>query len=287
MKPNIGVIGNGFVGNALVRGFLLDANLKIYDKDRKKAVNTLEETVNKSDYLFICLPTPMTKADGGETDLSIIQGFIDEIAPKVAGTNKIIIIKSTVIPGTTKKLAEKYPDIRFCFCPEFLTARVAYLDLINASRTILGGPPDVTKELEEQIFRQRFPGMAIFHTDYTSAEMTKYMCNLFFATKVTFCNEFYDIIQYFGLNYDEIIEMVLADGRIGRSHYKVGESSNDSCRGFGGTCFPKDINAMIHLCKKINIPTDVLEAVWKVNKRVRPIKDWDWANNKSAVSEIK
>lgn len=283
MKPNIGIIGNGFVGNAMVRGFILDAYLKIYDK--YKPIDSLEETVKKSDYIFLCLPTPMKNVDGGEIDLTVIDGVIEEIAPMVSGSRKIVIIKSTVIPGTTQNYAEKYPEIRFCFCPEFLTARQAYLDFINAARHIFGGPPDITHELEQQVFKPRFPSGNFFHTDYTSAEMAKYMSNLFFATKISFCNEFYDIIQHFGLNYNEIISMVLADGRIANSHTTV--PGHEDKRGFGGTCFPKDLNAIIHLCNKIGIPTDILDAAWNVNKRVRPRKDWDWADNKSAVSNPK
>lgn len=282
MKPNIGVIGNGFVGNAIVRGFLLHANIKVYDKNQI-GTDSLRDTVEQSDYIFLCLPTPMKNIEGGEIDLSIISSVIEEIQPWVEKTNKIVIIKSTVAPGTTEGYAKKYPKTNFCFCPEFLTARQSYLDFINAARHIFGGPIEITKRLETNVFKDRFPGGHFFHTDYTSAELAKYMSNLFFACKVAFCNEFYDIIDHFGGNYDEIKAMALADGRIGNSHMDV--PGNDGQRGFGGTCFPKDLNAIIHMCKKLGIPTDVLEATWKLNKRVR--KDWDWARSASAVSNPK
>ena len=285
MQPKIGVIGNGFVGNALVRGFMLDAEIRVYDKDRRRSNNTLEDTVLNSDYIFICLPTPMKKVEGGEIDLSIISSVIEEIHPMVANTRKILIIKSTVVPGTTKGFADKYQDTRFCFCPEFLTARQANLDFINSSRIIFGGPPDVTQELEEVVFKPRFPAGHFFRTDYTSAEMVKYMCNCFFAVKVLFCNEFYDIIQHFGLDYNEIKAMFLADGRIGNSHCNVNFGIDS--RGVAGTCFPKDMNAIIHLCKDLGLHADILETAWKVNLRIRPREQWDWAENSSAVSNNK
>lgn len=280
MRPRIGIIGNGFVGSAIVRGFLLHADIKVHDKNQIET-DSIEDTVNGSDYIFMCLPTPMREIEGGEIDLSIMDSVVKEIQPLVSKTKKIVIIKSTVIPGTTKSYAEKYPDVRFCFCPEFLTARQSYLDFINASRHIFGGPKDVTEELESVVFRPRFPAGHFFHTDYTTAEMAKYGSNLFFACKVAICNELYDITQALGINYEDVKQMMLADGRIGNSHMDV--PGHDGDRGFGGTCFPKDINAIIHMCRKMDVKTDVLNAVWKLNKRIR--KSWDWAKSKSAVSK--
>lgn len=279
-RPRIGVIGNGFVGSAIVRGFLLDADIKIYDK-YQSGLDSLEETVGGSQYIFVCVPTPMTQVDGGKIDLSIMDSVIQDVVPLVRNTRKILIIKSTVLPGTTQRYTEQYPGVRFCFCPEFLTARQAYLDFINAARHIFGGPREITEEVEKNLFRPRFPAGHFFHTDYTSAELAKYFSNLFFATKVAFCNEFYNIVKAFGRNYDEVKAMVLADGRIGNSHMDV--PGQDGNRGFGGTCFPKDINAIIFLCEELGIDTSILKAVWTSNKRVR--EDWDWANSKSAVSQ--
>ena len=281
VKPKIGVVGNGFVGKALVRGFMLDADIKIHDKFQSDT-DSLEKTVAHSNYIFLCLPTPMKSVEGGEIDLSTMNSVVEEISSEIAGSDKILIIKSTVIPGTTQSYIDKYKSVRFCFCPEFLTARQAHLDFINAARHIFGGHPDITKELDTQLFRPRFPGGHFFHTDPTSAELVKYMSNLFFAVKIAFCNEFYDIINAFGCDYSKIQAMVLADGRIGNSHMTV-PSQSDGLRGFGGTCFPKDMNAMIHLCKKMGIPTDILEAAWKNNLRVR--EDYDWGRSKSAVSK--
>ena len=126
MKKNIGIIGNGFVGKAIVNGFALHANVLVYDKDPNRTINSLEEVVNKSNYVFISVPTPMESVEGGKIDLSIIDNVFNDIVSceKHEGfsyDNVLFVIKSTVVPGTTQKYREMYPDLRIVFNPEFLT----------------------------------------------------------------------------------------------------------------------------------------------------------------------
>ena len=173
---NIGIIGNGFVGSAIAAGFGLHANVRIYDKDKRKTLHTIEETLNNSDYVFVGVPTPMEFVDGGKIDLSIMHSVFDDIVRVSKNPDTIFIIKSTVIPGTTKMFQEKYPSLKIVFNPEFLTERSANLDFINTSRIILGGPPEYTQKVTE-LYRDRFPYTKIIETDPTSAEMIKYMCN--------------------------------------------------------------------------------------------------------------
>ncbi len=134
-KYKIGIIGCGFVGSAVAYGFSLHSEIRIYDKFQITP-NTLEETVNESDFLFVCVPTPMD--DNGKQDLSAVYDALDSIS-RVTNGSKITILKSTILPGTTRKLAERFPTLRLVFNPEFLTERTAKLDFINSARIILGG----------------------------------------------------------------------------------------------------------------------------------------------------
>jgi len=277
MKPRIGICGWGFVGKAVTHGFCLHADLKIYDK-YQTGLNTLEETIKESDYLFICVPTPMN--NDGSQDLSCIYDVMENIN-KLNVTGKIIIIKSTVIPGTTRKIAKKYPNHFFVFNPEFLTERSAKLDFINTARIILGGSTHLALDSVEKMYRIRFTHTPIYKTSYEGAELVKYTNNCFFALKISYLNEIYEICQKLGLDYNELKNMFLADQRIGNSHCDV--PGHDGGKGFGGKCFIKDINALTKWANGMGINLDTLEAAIKVNKRIRLDKDWE--NIKGATTK--
>ena len=269
---DIGIIGFGIVGQALAYGFsqpeVADKyHIKYYDKFKESS--TLEDVVGDSEFIFICLPTPM-KADESGIDLSIIEEAIAQIAKKTGSSDKIIIIKSTIVPGTTASFEKKYPQSNFCFNPEFLTEANYLDDFLNADRTIVGANNDLISRRVIALFRQRFPHMKIFQTDTTTAEMVKYMANAFLSTKVIFGNEMFDICQTLGIKYEEVKAMVAADKRIGPSHMDVTTS-----RGFGGKCFPKDMVALIGRAKDLGLEPKLLETVWSLNKKVRKVHDWE------------
>lgn len=265
--PTIGIIGFVFLGRAMAHGFALHANINIYDK-YDDSYDSLTETVNESDFLFVGVPTPMS--DDGSQDLSNIYDAIDNIN-HVAAESKIIVLRSTIIPGTTRKVAEKYPLHRFAFFPEFLTERSAKLDFINAARLIFGGDEETTSALEE-LFKPRFPHTPVYKTSWEGAEMAKYMANCFFAVKISFLNEMYDAAQKLNVDYDELRNMWLSDFRIGNSHTDV--PGHDGNRGYGGKCFPKDVNALIKWAQENNVDMDMCVAANQVNERVRENKDW-------------
>jgi UDPglucose 6-dehydrogenase len=265
-KVNIGIIGYGMVGQAVAYGFS-NSNIFIYDKF--KASDTLENVIKNSDYIFICLPTPI-KEDGSGIDLSIFDKNIAEITKHTNGTDKIVILKSTVIPGTTKRYINKYPNTLFCFNPEFLTERAFLQDFIITDRVIIGTNNSLIFRKVSSIYQSIMPNTPIFETDPTSAEMVKYMANCMLATKVVFANEMYDLCQKLNINYDEVKKMVIADKRMGSSHLDI-----TSMRGFGGKCFPKDLLALRGLAKKLNVDTTILDAVWKKNLKVRKVHDWE------------
>jgi UDPglucose 6-dehydrogenase len=282
---NIGIIGNGFVGSAIAAGFALHAKVRVFDKDQKKSIDSLFDVVNFSDIVFVSVPTPMTHVEGGKIDLKIMDSVFDEIVSlekldKFSFDDVIFVIKSTVTPGTTARYQQKYPGLRIVFNPEFLTERSARLDFINASRIVLGGH-DLDVDTVEELYIDRFPHTKIIKTDSGSAEFIKYMCNTFFATKLSFMNEMYIACNAFGGNWSSVMDGFMADGRIGNSHVDV--PGHDGDFGYGGKCFPKDINAFIGFFESIGVEPTILNASWERNLSVRT--NYDWAKIKGAVSE--
>ena len=262
MSKVIGIIGNGFVGEALAFAFSSSYKVKVYDVIKKKSIDSLESTLN-SDFVFVCLPTPMN-SDGSQ-DLTFIEDFFSK---NFKYENPIYIIKSTILPGTTKSLSLKYPNLKIIFSPEFLTARNAKLDIITQSRIIIGSEKKNLSNEVEKLFNDRFKNKNIIKTDTITAEYIKYMNNNFFATKVSLMNEFYRFAKILGVNWEEALNGFVSDQRIGDSHLDV--PGPDGKLGFGGACFPKDINAFIKFSKKNKINMNILEAAWKTNLEVRP-----------------
>lgn len=272
-KHKIGIIGNGFVGQAIANAFALTNPLKIHDKDLRRGPDSLFETVTNSDIIFVCVPTPMNTRSGNKIDLSIIDSIFEDIRKlKIDLKDKVFVVKSTVIPGTVDTLIDASKGVRLVFNPEFLTERSANLDFINATRIVLGGASADVRIVEE-MYVERFPHKRIIKTDTKTSEFIKYVCNCFFATKVTFMNEMYEMATELGLDWEKIMEGFVTDGRVGNSHLDV--PGHDGSLGFGGKCFPKDINAMINFYEENNINPTVLKAVWRKNTEVRKNKDWE------------
>lgn len=277
-KISIGVVGNGFVGSAIVKGFLQYNDVKVYDANESKASHSLEEVI-KQDVVFVCLPTPMFK-DTFECDTSYIINFFNKVITFTYNPNTVFVIKSTVPIGTTDYLCNKFNPLKIVHSPEFLTARTALIDFITPSRNIVGGKDENDIETVKKLYEYRFPGVKCFTMSSNESEFVKYFTNTFFATKVSFFNEMFLLVDKLGLSWNNILEGVMSDGRIGISHYQV--PGHDGDFGFGGTCFPKDINAFIKTFEKNEINPIVLKSVWERNKTVRKNKDWE--KSKSAVT---
>ena len=292
-KYKIGIIGNGFVGSSVAFGFSAqtgcDANVKIYDKDRSKGTHELEEVNNTSDFVFLSVPTPSNP--DGSISLDIIYDVFEEIHNVIdytkpgdsCDTQPIILLRSTVTPGTTREIQKKYPLMRIVFNPEFLTERSAKLDFINQSRFIIGGSPG-DSDAVEKLFKWRFgESTPVIKTDYETSELIKYMNNTFFATKVSFLNEMYQIAEKCGANWEDAVEGFVRDGRVGHSHMNV--PGPDGHFGFGGSCFPKDIQAMIHFADSLGIWAHVLKGAWHTNCDVRPEADWEKLKGRAIVDD--
>lgn len=297
MNKSIAVIGQGFVGGSITtvfseHGFEVLAHDKtgkvspggkrpmttrgLHACDTKEFVEACESFVDFSKVYFVCLPTPMY--EDGSADLSIVEGVLDEMAA-VPG-NRIAVVKSTVPPGSTEKWNKKYEStgLRIVFNPEFLTEANALDDMRNQNRIVIGGPRPWINSVK-QVFQTAFPKVPVIKTSSTTAEMVKYVTNNFLTVKVSFANEMSQICEALDstgldVDYDKVIEYAKYDPRLGTSHWSV--PGPDGARGYGGHCFPKDINAMIDVAKKNGVDPKILTAAWEKNLEVRRPEHRDW-----------
>ena len=279
-KYKVGIVGQGYVGKALKVGFKSD-NIEIntYDKylSDQSTVKDLNELTLSSNIIFICVPTPMKK--NGECFTGIVEEVIKDINIS-ADNKKTVIIKSTVPPGTTEKLNEIYKNISLIFNPEFLTEANFLDDFKNQKYIILGGN-NKDLDLVENLYSIIFPEIKINRTTSINAEIVKYFLNTYLATKVSFANEMKILCDHVNADYNQIVNLVIQDNRIGKSHLMV--PGPDGMLGFGGSCFPKDINALLTFSKSLNIEMSVIESAIKANLKVRPERDWEKLLNRSVI----
>ncbi len=287
LKQKIGIVGNGFVGSAVQYGFSpnvgVDAEVRVYDVNPNKSTHTLEETVNESDFIFLSVPTPSNK--NGSINIDILDNALNDIN-EVSERDNIVLIRSTIVPGTTRELQSKYHQLNLLFNPEFLTERSAKFDFINQSRFIVGSSGQALNmmcaERFTDLIRDRFGDcVAVLETNYETAEMIKYMSNCFFATKVSFMNEMYQIAEKSNVNWDDAVAGFVADGRIGHSH--LGVPGPDGNFGYGGHCFPKDVKALIEVAKDLDVKPIMLKATDAKNFNTRIDKDWESMKGRAVI----
>ena len=276
----IGIIGQGFVGNAVYQKFKNYFDVLTYDLDESKSNSTKEDLLFKCNTIFLCLPTPMNT--DGSCNVDILQRELENIdlITDNQEIKKTIVIKSTVSPGTTDKWNSSYESLDIVFNPEFLTEANAVEDFNNQNRIILGGPRPATTELR-RMYSKVFPKAHIIKTDSTHAEMVKYLTNSFLATKVSFANEIYQICDKLNIDYDKVVEYATLDDRLGKSHWNVPGPDGDF--GFGGHCLPKDLSALIYLAMSLDTETNVLNAVEETNDVVRNDRDWENMKGRAVV----
>jgi len=275
----IGVIGAGFVGGA-VRDFFTNhgEEVLVFDVDVTKKTAELEELVVDDGLIFVAVPTPMN--ENGKCNTRIVELTVERIDAIAIqkGVRVHVVLKSTVPPGTSKGLITN--NVNVVFNPEFLTEANAYQDFVNQKHIILGGK-DPWKV--EQLYRKFFPSATIFMLESpTDAEMVKYMTNTFLATKVAFSNEMWQICNAVGANHELVTMALSLDERLGTTHWKV--PGPDGHFGFGGTCFPKDINAIISVAETHQLVPSLLQSVWAKNLELRPERDWEQLKGR-AVTE--
>ena len=273
---NIGIIGQGYVGTALKEGFQDFYQVETYDKyDLGKSTHSkISDIVELSDVIFVCVPTPMRQ--DGSCYTGIVEEVIREINENANG--QIVVIKSTVPPGTTDRINQEYTHSTVIFNPEFLTEANFIQDFKNQSRIILGGDRKGTN-IVRQIYSRIFPNATIVKTGAKHAEMVKYFTNCFLATKVSFANEMYNVCQQLDLDYDKIVEYATYDERLGKSHWAVPGPDGDF--GYGGHCLPKDLSAIVSEFDTYGL----LEAVEQVNDQVREDRDWEHMVGRAVLEE--
>lgn len=260
----IGIIGVGMVGGAVKRYFEQQKKqIKIFDTHKKLGS---EKEVNEADIIFICVPTPYSDT-ANAFDLSCLREAISSLK-----SGKIIVLKSTMLPGTTEAFQREFPQHCFSYNPEFLTEATADQDMSYPDRQIIGYTEKsfpIAKDL-----LQLFP-LAPFERVIPSseAEMVKFFGNTWFATKVAFANQMYDLCQKIGVDYELVKESTSADKRIGRTHLDI---FHKGYRGYGGKCLPKDIKALIGFADREGVSLNIHKAAESVNNsllQMQEIKD--------------
>jgi nucleotide sugar dehydrogenase len=229
----IGLIGKGFVGNAIYENLKKEYDFLIYDKDPKKSsVINVEELTHNTDVIFVALPTPMDES--GVCDLSIVFDCFAQISCWY--NDNIIVLKSTVPPGTCEKLKTIYPNVKIVFSPEFLTEANSIDDFCKSNRIILGGENEDVATCAE-IFQKVFPNKNYLYTSHSTAEMVKYFINNFLAIKVSFANEMCEICNKSNIDYGEVLDLALYDSRIGKK--PLGSPRPRRIQGFWWNLFSK------------------------------------------------
>mgnify|MGYP003144408970 CR=1 FL=1 len=251
IKKKVAIAGFGMVGGALEK--VLD-NPILYDPP--KGIGSKSE-LNEADIVFICVPTPYKNG----FDLSIVIETLNQL-----NESKIVVLKSTILPGTTDHLQKEYPQHRFLFNPEFLTEASADQDARYPDRQILGYTQRSYTACTEVM---NLLPLAPYETIMPAkeAEMVKYFNNTWFATKVIFANQMYDLAEKMGIDYDAVKEGASADKRMtGTSHLEI---FHKGYRGYDGKCLPKDTKALIWWADKNNIDMSLLKEVERVNAKIR------------------
>lgn len=258
----VGIMGLGMVGGATyryfekLRGLVPGETLLGYDPV-KEGYDDLAP-LQLADIVFVAVPTPYLTGEDGKVgfDLSYVRQAIAALEGE-----KVVVIKSTVLPGATDQLQDEFPQHKILFNPEFLTEVTADQDMSYPDRQLIGTTPksynvaaDVMHLLPMAPFERVMPAK--------EAEMVKYFGNTWFAAKVVFANQIYDLCQAVGVDYDVVKEAAAADKRIGRSHLEV---FHKGYRGYGGKCLPKDTRALIELGDRLGVEMALLKRVEDLN----------------------
>jgi len=259
----VAIIGYGFVGKALQNGLKTSVEVLLVDPKLNTDINDLKSF--KPDTIFICVPTPMN--DDGSQDASILENVINELNP--LSESALIVLKSTVIPPHISKIEIMIPNI--VYNPEFLRENFANEDFINADLIIFGSNNNVATKKLANFYRQYTKCINTNYqfTDLISASLIKYSINSFLSSKVIFFNELYEVFSNSGTkdNWENFIEIIKNDKRIGNSHMQV--PGPDGKLGFGGPCFPKDTKALLQYSNDIGEPLKLLEKCISLNNNIR------------------
>jgi UDPglucose 6-dehydrogenase len=267
MSYTVGIVGKGFVGGAMYENFKDVFNTLVWDTDEtKRSVETFKDFVEKSDIIFVCVPTPMKPS--GECDVSIVSSVIDDIAQ--VDRRKYVVIKSTVTPGTTSRLASDF-NMTIGFNPEFLTEANAHNDFRTQRLIVIGAEDQGLATVMAQLYYEFNSAVDnhahVIQRTTKEAELFKYLANSFLATKVIFANEFKILCDKVDVDYGRIAELAVLDKRLGHTHWRV--PGPDGQYGFGGSCFPKDTSALLAYADEIGTALWMLTEATYINDELR------------------
>jgi UDPglucose 6-dehydrogenase len=251
----IGLIGRGTVGKAVYEGLQhLGHQMSFFDPAYEGS--TLADVLD-TECVFICVPT--NQSENGDCDTSIVEKVIDEL--EQAGYKGLVSVKSTVVPGTSDRLAAEHPTLRICSVPEFLRAKTALADFMyNHDLLIIGSHKDEDFELIKEI-HGNLP-KAVSCVKPTEAEVVKYFNNVNHSVQIIFANIAYDVCKSLGVDYNNVYNAIIKRECFNPAYLMC----NDNLRGFGGHCLPKDTSAWANLVKKLGLNYTMIDAVQEDNK---------------------
>lgn len=258
------IIGNGVVGSAIASGLEPGALSFIYDLKPEKCHRTLDQ-INETDLIFVCVPTPTT--NGIQTLFALHDSLAYLQRQKFPG---IVVVKSTILPGTMEKMSLEYPELRLIHSPEFLTERFAEMDFINQESILLSGP-QIYCAIVAKFFREhtKCKGRVKSYEPYAVTEWAKYIHNCLLPVKLSLLNEFHAAIGSQEI-YDMATESIERLGNIGTNYQVPGP---DGKLGWGGMCFPKDTSAMLAHLHKFGSKCPTLLGAVITNQRIRDEKN--------------
>lgn len=252
-RKKIGIVGLGYVGGAVKHWFESSkSDLFLYDK--YKNIGSPVE-VNQADIIFVAVPTPF--GPKGYDDSAVREVI------KLIANGKVVVIKSTILPGSTENFQKKYPDKTILFNPEFLRAKTPVEDFLKPDKQIIGYSNDSGKSIAPQILSVLPPAPFVKIMKAREAEMVKYFNNAYLAARVIFANEMYDLCQKIKADYEVVKESVVQDKRIGDSHFNI---FSDGYRGYGGACLPKDTKSLLQLSKRKKVNLKLLKTIDTINE---------------------
>lgn len=234
---------------------------------RLSFTTNLKQAIEKAKIIFLALPTP--PGEDGSADLSYILGVADDLG-KLIKDYKVIVDKSTVPVGTAAKVHTAVAKNATCAFdvvsnPEFLREGFAVDDFLKPDRVVVGSSSEKAQKVMEELYRPYVrSGNPIIFMDEKSAELTKYAANAFLATKITFMNEMANLCEKLGADVDMVRIGIGSDDRIGKRFLFPGI-------GYGGSCFPKDVQALAKSASEAKYDFKILEAVMEVNEKQKSI----------------
>lgn len=285
MYKFINIIGYGYVGSAL--GYVCEKNnfefctFDVIQKENNGAIcnfSDLNECINNSEkynelnVYVVCVPTP--PRENGECDTSIVENVLDQMKMSCI-KNTVVMIKSTVKPGTCRRLSDMYSSDNFniMYCPEFLREKTHLVDMYDAKFVLLGKHENYDTLVIEDMFRNMYKHkhVDIIVRKYEECELLKYTINVFLSVKVWFFNEIYTLSNHFGVEYSDMKELFKLEPRLGESHMDV--PGHDGKMGFGGKCLPKETKGMSYLQESEGLDNSVLLHILKRNYELRGSED--------------